>query len=146
MAEVKKLYRLPKEGKIAGVAAGVAEYFEVDVTLMRVIFVVAALATEGLGVLVYIVMAVLLPEKGKDASHTKATDYGDNIQRLASDLKGSGERGSTFRNTIGLGLIIIGAWLLVSELFPGWWKLPWDTIWPALLIALGFVTLVKSRS
>lgn len=61
MATKKTLYRLPRQGKIAGVCAGLADYFDMDVTLMRVLFVVAAFITGGAGILLYIVLAIILP-------------------------------------------------------------------------------------
>lgn len=60
MATKKTLYRLPKQGKIAGVCAGLADYFDMDVTLMRVLFVVGA-CISGIGLLLYIVLAIILP-------------------------------------------------------------------------------------
>ena len=45
---------------IAGVAAGYAEYFGIDVTLVRIIFVVAALCG-SVGIWVYIISLILMP-------------------------------------------------------------------------------------
>lgn len=62
MDSFKKLYR-PREGrKFAGVCAGLAEYFNVDPTLVRIIFVLASL-TGGPGFLVYIVLMMIMPEE-----------------------------------------------------------------------------------
>ena len=63
MATKKTLYRIPKNGMIAGVCAGLADYFDMDVTLMRVIFVAGALLT-GIGLLLYIILALVLPVSG----------------------------------------------------------------------------------
>lgn len=52
---------------IAGVAAGIADYFEVDVNLIRVILAVTAVMG-GFGLVVYLVMWVLVPEEGSDRS------------------------------------------------------------------------------
>jgi phage shock protein C len=63
----RKLER-PREGRyIAGVAAGLAAYLGVDVTLVRVIFAVAALLGL-LGVLAYLIAWVLIPEEGEKES------------------------------------------------------------------------------
>lgn len=57
-----------RDGKmIAGVAAGIADYFEVDVNLIRVILVVTAIMG-GFGLVVYLVMWILVPEEGSDRS------------------------------------------------------------------------------
>ena len=58
--EVMKTLRLSKEKKIAGVCAGIAEYFSVDPTLVRVLWLLAALGF-GTGFLAYLVCWLLLP-------------------------------------------------------------------------------------
>lgn len=66
--DTKQLTKSAYDKKISGVAGGLAEYFDVDPTLVRIAFVVFALAG-GPGVLVYIILALILPEdprKGKN--------------------------------------------------------------------------------
>ena len=58
----KKLYRDEFHQKIGGVCAGLAEYFETDVTLIRIIFVIAAFVSVGL--IAYFVLWIVLPKKG----------------------------------------------------------------------------------
>jgi phage shock protein C len=66
--EGKKLQR-PREGRmICGVAAGFAEYFGVDVVLVRVLFVLAAVFSVGAGVLAYVAGWLLIPEEGESSS------------------------------------------------------------------------------
>lgn len=55
-----------RDGRIlAGVCAGVAGYFSLDVTLVRVIWAVVALITGGAGVLAYLVAWILIPGEGQ---------------------------------------------------------------------------------
>lgn len=61
MSNGKKLVRNPDNRMIAGVASGIADYFDIDVTLVRVILVVTAIFG-GAGLVVYIVMWILVPE------------------------------------------------------------------------------------
>ena len=58
--EVKKLYRSNDDRWLAGVCGGLAKYFNVDPTLVRVIFVVLALVGLG-GVIIYLVLWVIIP-------------------------------------------------------------------------------------
>ena len=58
----KKLYRNTREEKIAGVCAGLAEYFGIDPTLVRLAWAFLVLCA-GTGVLAYIVCAMVIPEK-----------------------------------------------------------------------------------
>ena len=60
----KKLYRSKTDQKIAGVCAGLAEYLNIDPTIVRVIWALVALC--GAGVLAYIVCALVIPEKPDD--------------------------------------------------------------------------------
>jgi phage shock protein PspC (stress-responsive transcriptional regulator) len=57
----KKLYRSRTNRQAAGVAGGLAEYFGVDVTIVRILFVLAAI-TGGPGVILYIVLWAIMPE------------------------------------------------------------------------------------
>jgi phage shock protein C len=61
MNEPRRLYRSRTNRKIAGVCGGLAEYFNIDVTLVRVLFVVLAVLG-GPGVLAYILLWILAPE------------------------------------------------------------------------------------
>lgn len=58
----KKLTRIPSQGKIAGVCAGLAKYFEVDVTLVRIIFLIALLCATG-GLWIYLICWLCMPEE-----------------------------------------------------------------------------------
>lgn len=65
MTEPKKLYRIPSKGKIAGVCAGLAEYLSVDVTTIRLIFILLLIFGSS-GGLIYLIMLLLLPIKPGD--------------------------------------------------------------------------------
>ncbi|MCA9334492.1 PspC domain-containing protein, partial [Candidatus Saccharibacteria bacterium] len=61
--EVKrKLYRLPSKGRLFGVCAGVGAYFGTDTTIIRLLFILLTLLTNGFMILVYILLAVVMPE------------------------------------------------------------------------------------
>jgi phage shock protein C len=57
---MKKLYRSNKDKMISGVCAGIAEYWEIDATLVRLGVAVLALFA-GTGVLAYIIAAIIIP-------------------------------------------------------------------------------------
>ena len=61
----KKLYRINEGKKIAGVCGGVAEFFGIDPTIVRLVWALIALCA-GTGVLAYIVCAFVIPEKPDD--------------------------------------------------------------------------------
>ncbi len=61
--ESRKLYRSRNNRMIAGVCAGLAEYFGVDPTVIRLLFAAGALIGFGSFILIYIVMFVVVPEE-----------------------------------------------------------------------------------
>lgn len=62
MATTKRLYRDVENGKVSGVCAGLADYFDLDVTLIRVIWLVL-LFVAGTGLIAYIIMALVIEPK-----------------------------------------------------------------------------------
>lgn len=59
---MKKLYRSTTDVKLAGVCAGLAEYFELDPTLVRLGTVLLSLFS-GIGVIMYIAGAIIIPQR-----------------------------------------------------------------------------------
>ena len=63
MKKIKRLYRSKKNRAIAGVCGGLGEYFEVDPTIVRLIWVIFTLVSLGIGILAYIIAWVIIPEE-----------------------------------------------------------------------------------
>jgi phage shock protein C len=61
MAQTRRLYRSRTDRKLAGVCGGLAQYSNIDATLIRVLFVVLALLG-GPGLVIYLLMWILVPE------------------------------------------------------------------------------------
>ena len=66
--DTKRLYRSEHDRSLAGVCGGLADYFNVDATLIRLLFVILSLSTWP-GLLIYIVLWVVIP--------TESDVYGD---------------------------------------------------------------------
>jgi phage shock protein C len=64
----KVLVRRRDGRMLAGVCAGVADYFSLDVTLVRVIWAVVSVITGGAGVLAYLVAWIIIPDEGQKSS------------------------------------------------------------------------------
>lgn len=62
MNERKKLYRSRNNRMIAGVCAGIGKYFNIDPTVIRLVFIVLSLAVLP-GILLYIIAWILMPEE-----------------------------------------------------------------------------------
>jgi phage shock protein C len=63
--QAQRLYRSRQEKMAAGVCGGLAQYFNVDPVLVRVAFVALGVAS-GVGLLAYIILAIVVPERPAD--------------------------------------------------------------------------------
>ena len=59
---MKQLYRSTTDRKIAGVCGGIAEYFDMDPTVVRLIFAAVSIFS-GVGILAYIATVIIIPEQ-----------------------------------------------------------------------------------
>lgn len=139
---VKRLYRSRKQRVLAGVCGGIAEYFDIDVTLVR-LGLVAAFFLAGTGILFYIIAAIIIPQTPYTAHFDK---------NAASEGGGSSsfsEENSRSHNNavlvIGLILIAIGTLNLIQKLNPfGMWYYLRGFGWPVLLMLLGAAIIISS--
>jgi phage shock protein C len=115
-----RLYRSATDKVIAGVCGGLAHYFNIDPALVRLAFVVFALAG-GASVLLYIVLWIAVP-------------VGEGTPGVAL-----GERGHEMLATV---LIAIGAlWLLAN--LGAFTFINWRFAWPLVLVAAGVALLLR---
>jgi phage shock protein C len=62
MAQTRKLYRSRTDRKLAGVCGGLAQYFNLDATLIRVLFIVLAVLG-GSGLVIYLAIWIIVPNE-----------------------------------------------------------------------------------
>ena len=152
----KKLTRNEQEKTVAGVCAGLAEYFDVDVTWIRIAFVLAVLA--GLsGVLAYIVLWIAVPVKPFVPNYSaynadyKVYDHAANPNGPINDpafseipypkRKKSGNGGVV----VGLIFVVFGAFFLLDEFdfVPYWFE--FHKLWPLVFIIPG-IMMIKNAN
>ena len=73
----KKLYKSEKDKKICGVCAGIAKYFSIDVTLVR-LGLVAFCLLGGSGILAYIICAIIIPDEPTNFIDVEKKENTDN--------------------------------------------------------------------
>lgn len=66
MNNSKRLYKSTRDRKLCGVCAGIAEYFNIDPTIVRLIEAILVLVC-GTGVLAYVIAAIILPDAPADS-------------------------------------------------------------------------------
>lgn len=146
----KKLTRIPSEAVAGGVAAGMADYFGIDRSIVRVLWVVALLLpippTFFWTAIIYIIFWVALPESIPGAN--AATIYDPNAPAGSPEAS----RQTFFSNSsdpdrsikiIGVVLLAVGGILLLDEL-PYWYRIR-EYIWPVGLIVAGAYLLLRLR-
>jgi len=100
----RRLMRSRRERMWAGVAGGLAEYFDLDPNLVRVLWVAATILSHGAGVAVYILLWVILPrdDRPREAEshawrdwseefHAETQRLADEARHMADDMRGSGQ-------------------------------------------------------
>ena len=139
----RKLYRSRVDRMIGGVCGGIAEYFSIDVTVVRILWVLAAFFN-GMGILIYLIFLVLMPENPEQKAVPKE-------ERARSQNTGL---------IIGIVLVVFGLSLIFRHPFNlfwnfqwpfrAFWFFSWDFFWPVLLILFGiwyiFYTMQKEEA
>lgn len=136
----ERLYRSRTDRVFAGVCGGLAERLNVDPSLIRIAWVVLALATAIVPfVVLYVVMALIIPERpageeGPAPSGGEAPAGGGRpTARATSD---------DLALLLGAGLVVIGLVFLVDRWF--WIRIDWGLVWPAVLIVIGLLLVLQA--
>jgi len=128
----KKLYRSQNNKMISGVCGGIADYFEIDPTLIRIIVIAIALFG-GVGLLAYIAAIFIIPT---NPNEVPSEDSSENLIKDKSLFWGS-------------LLVILGLFFLLRQmgLFYGFefWHIPWQMVWAIFLIGVGFYLLYNRK-
>lgn len=146
-----KLYRSVDDKMIGGVCGGLGEYFEIDSTLIRILFL-ALLFFGGTGLLIYLVCWIIIPlkpvfktyyssEPNKSAETYEVKDTPkEPTTQLGIEPSDTYNKTKTFWGIIA---IVIGTLLLLDnfDLNIGFSKL-----WPIVLIILGAYLILKSKN
>lgn len=138
---MKKLYKSRENKVIDGVCGGIAEYFDVDPVLIRIIFVLFFFFG-GSAILAYIIGIVIMPAKHSD------------MKQGLDSVKNSNQSTPSNKNTLLIGLIfiIIGVFFIMGnipffDIYYYWIKSHfWDILLPSILILIGLSIVIKSST
>jgi len=127
--EPKRLLKSQTNKFIAGVCGGLAEYFDVDPVIMRVLFVLLAFFG-GTGFILYIACWIIMPKR---------------ITFTDGQVNEGQARSTNARKLFGIALIFGGAIILFANLgffsFFHIWNVSWSFVFPILLILLGMAII-----
>ncbi|MGK6351865.1 PspC domain-containing protein [Parapedobacter sp. DT-150] len=157
----KKLQRIPHEGAIAGVCAGLGAYFTIDKTWVRLAFVISVFFSGYMGIgllgpIVYIVLWIVLPVKAFSFSQDPFdVDYRTPESRQAADAYDAGnaaygwnqtdrpgvpKNASKDRYVAGIILLALGLFFLLHQLDVFHWR-DFSRFWPVLIIIAGLASI-----
>ena len=156
----KRLYRSRSDRMIWGVCGGLAKYFDIDPTIARIIAVLSVLVS-GVGILAYIILAIVIPLDGSKAAEPKDTirenveemketagELGREIRSTLEGEEGESEEVAKIRhrrrNLFGSIIIILGVIFLLGS-FDFFWWFRWSYLWPLILIAIGALIILGVR-
>lgn len=138
----KRLYRSQSDRMLWGVCGGLAEYFNVDPTIVRLISVLL-LFLGGFVILAYIICAIIIPLEPSKATTTPGADKNS---AGPGDITGKKNAEAQYHEhvTIGLILIIVGI-LFLAGLFNLFWWFHWGGFWAFALVLIGVLIVLASR-
>ena len=154
----KKLYRSTLDKMIGGVAGGLAEYFDIDTTLVRVLFVVVVFLGGG-GIIAYIILWIVVPQKpyelpkypfnqstpesGSGSNFSANESKSDSFSMSNSGTVSSMSQSNNKQIWVAIILMVIGGLLLLDNIFP---RFDFDHYWPVILIGIGIGLLLKAKN
>lgn len=145
----KKLYRSRKDKMLGGVSGGLADYFDIDPTLVRVLFVLS-LIFGGMGFIAYVILWIIVPEEpffnsgikseteniNPDESNSEKTDTQTAYEYSLNEQK------AKRRTILGVILIVLGFIFLADNFVP---HLDFSDFFPLILVAIGVAILVNVK-
>lgn len=151
---------------LAGVAAGVAETLDADPSIVRIVWALLAILTGGVALVVYIVMAIVVPEEPDDLEMAGAAPEAGGVAPGVSDTTSSPAPAPSTRSAertarraarrarrreavdsgraaliFGVVLIVVGGFFLLRQFLPWFGFHLW---WPIGIVTLGILLIVVS--
>ena len=141
---------------IGGVAGGLAEYFDIDPTLVRILFAVSV-AFGGTGILAYVILWIVVPEQPiifqsagnepgtkTDTEQNSSTGKENFTHFSTNEINNAINSAKQNKRTFGGAILIfIGVLLLLDNLLP---RFDFGSYWPLILIAIGVAIIIKATN
>lgn len=143
----KRLYRSCKDEMIGGVAGGLAEYLDVDVILVRLIFLIL-LFSWGAGFVVYLIAWIIVPlDPGCKEKRTAAEEIQQKAENIMNEVNEKISKKDKIKTKnegsiwFGAILVFLGGMILVQNITG---MDVWHNFLPVMIIFVGLIILVRS--
>lgn len=138
----KKLYRSYKDKVIGGVASGIGEYFNIDPSIVRLLFVITTFFG-GAGIILYLIAWIIIPLDPSGPKTEPGEEIRETAEKIASSIKNPQSKEQTeIKTWVGLVIVILGILFLLDSLLD---IDAWKVFWPALLIVIGLAIIYKGN-
>lgn len=132
----KRLYKSTKDKMIDGVCGGLAEYFKIDATIVRLLAVILALSSLGVMVVGYIIAAIVIPEKPvgyvEDEEDVEVLDENGNTVEKRRDT----------RQVLGILFVCAGGLMILNRTI-SWFDT--EILLAMAIIAAGLYVLIRRK-
>jgi phage shock protein C len=152
----KRVYRSRTDRVLWGVCGGLAKYFDIDPTIVRVVAVLLIFA-DGLGILAYIILAIIVPLEGSKVTTPREAvkENIEDIKASASEIRSTFERkeGESMgvvsihhrrRTFLGIVVVVIGIVILLSNFNLFWW-FHWGVFLALIIVVIGLLIIFGTR-
>jgi phage shock protein C len=130
---------------IGGVCGGLGSYLNIDPIFVRILFILLLFGSD-FGFILYILLWIIIPEEGKEYGF-KDSSFNEKVRSMGDDVQKAVRQPHPQAGIIlGVGLIVIGGFLVLERLNLSWMR--WfdlDILWPILLIIGGVVLLLRKK-
>jgi phage shock protein C len=144
-----KLVRSRTDRMVSGVCGGLAAYLGIEAIWVRLFFVLVSMAN-GLGLLIYLILWIIMPEAGREDAtpgqtiESNVQDVANRAQEFAQNVGQAVQAGPNRQAgiVVGAALIVLGVVFLLDTFhILAWFR--FDQLWPLILIVGGLALLVS---
>ena len=136
----QRLERISDEAMIGGVCAGLAHYFGLNRTVVRLIFLIGIPLPGFLALVIYAILWIAMPKQPQGASVNQLTVYSNPV--FSMNPYNPNQPASPDRGLIGGAiLILLGVMFLIDRYF----DIDFGDLWPFILIAIGLWLIFRDR-
>lgn len=158
----KTLHRSQTDKIIAGVCGGLADYFDIDSTIIRLLFILIV-ALGGSGIFLYLILWLIMPKNAEGEAvitEERVKEFAGEVKEKAEEIKEEvmkryHEHGVNCqhghlrhhggRRFFGWLLLILGVAFLVNNLMPYWMRAQMIRFWPLFLIVAAILMIANSK-
>lgn len=143
----KRLMRSRSNYMLGGVCAGLGNYFNIDPTIIRLLFVLLVVMG-GSGVLLYIVLWIIMPREDLPSlnANLDGAEFGRRAHQMGDEMREAFSRPNPRAlQFLGIGLLAMGVWYLLQNLnIPFFSDVNRILGWPLVLIVAGGLLLWRA--